>query len=80
MEKHLNDLFENVKNKITLMKNQIGRDENSATRLYAQKRCAKEINQICKEILEAIDAHSRAYLEPLNEIKKMSDKISSSDD
>lgn len=80
MEKHLNDLFENVKNKITLMKNQIGRDENSATRLYAQKRCAEEINQICKEILKAIDAHSRAYLEPLNEIKKMSDKISSSDD
>ena len=80
MEKHLNDLFENVKNKITLMKNQIGRDENSATRLYAQKRCAEEIIQICKEILKAIYAHSRAYLEQLNEIKKMSDKISSSDD
>ncbi|WP_308602667.1 hypothetical protein [uncultured Fibrobacter sp.] len=80
MEKHFNDLFENVKNKINVMKNQIARDENPARRLYAQKRCAEEINQICKEILEALDAHSRAYLEPLNEIKKVSDKISSSDD
>lgn len=80
MEKHFNDLFENVKNKINVMKNQIAGDENPARRLYVQKRCAEEINQICKEILEAIDAHSRAYLEPLNEIKKVSDKISSLDD
>ena len=50
MEKHFNDLFENVKNKINVMKNQIARDENPARRLYAQKRCAEEINQICKEI------------------------------
>jgi hypothetical protein len=80
MEKHLNDLFENIKNKIRLMEIQISRDENPAWSLCAQKRCAEEINQICKEILETIAAHSSAYLEPLNEIKKVSDKISASDD
>ena len=80
MEKHLNELFEDIKSKITLMKKQIGGDENPASRLYAQKKCAEEIDQICKKILGALATHTRAYLEPLNEIKKESDKISASDD
>lgn len=80
MEKHLNNLFENINYKITLMKNQINGNENPAWRLLAQKRCAEEINQICKEILDSLAAHSGAYLEPLNEIKKISDKISALDD
>lgn len=80
MEKHLNDLFENIKNKIMSMKTQISKENNPASKLYAQKRCAEEISQICQEISNVLAVHSNAYLEPLNEIKKESDKVSASDD
>lgn len=79
MEKHLNDLFENIESEITSMRTQINGDDNLASRLYAQKRCAEKISRICKEILDSLAARSVAYLKPLDEIKKDADKISESD-
>jgi hypothetical protein len=80
MEKKLNDLFENIKKKIALMKTQIDECKNPADRLYAQKKCAEEINQICTKILDAIANRSGAYLKPLEGIKKDTDKVPASDD
>lgn len=80
MEKHLNDLFENIESEITSMRTQINGDDNLASRLYAQKRCAEKISRICKEILDSLAARSVAYLKPLDEIKIDADKVPASDD